>query len=158
MRHDSLAIPQRHFPSKRDTWLTIVLWGAALGLLYGCIDVATSPTPAIFKVLFLLICIPSALLMPWVLYGTSYTLTDEALLIRCGPFRNRVLVSAIQEVTLSRHPVASPACSLDRLHIKYQGSRDGILISPAAKRSFLQDLASRDSQLSLQGDGIVRSA
>ena len=156
--HDSSAAPQRRFPSKRDTWLVLVLWGAALALVYASIDVARSPTPAMFKALFLLICIPAALLLPWILYGTSYALTEEALLIRCGPFRNRVLVSAIQEVTPSRNPMSSPACSLDRLHIKYRGSRLGILVSPADKRSFLQELAELDSQLSLQGDTIVRGA
>ncbi len=156
--HDSSAFPQRRFPSKRDLWLVIVLWGAALALVYASIDVARSPTPAMFKALFLLICIPSAVLIPWILYGTSYTLTEEALLMRCGPFRNRVLVSAIQAVTPSRNPMSSPACSLDRLHIQYRGSRLGILVSPADKQSFLQDLAGLDPQLSLQGDRIVRSA
>ena len=157
-RHDFSAFPQSRFPSKRDRWLVVVLWGATLALVYASIDVATSPTPAMFKALFLLICIPSAVLLPWILYGTSYALTEEALLIRCGPFRNRVLVSAIQEVTPSRNPMSSPACSLDRLHIKYRGSRLGILVSPLDKRSFLQDLTRLDSQLSLQGDRIVRSA
>jgi hypothetical protein len=136
----------------------VVLWGAALGLVYGSIDVAGSPTPVVFKVGFLLVCIPGAALIPWILYGTSYVLTDEALLIRCGPFRHQVLVSTIQDVAPYRNPVSSPACSLDRLHIKYQGSAPGVLISPSDKRSFLQELASLDSQLSLRGDGIVRGA
>jgi hypothetical protein len=157
-RHDSSAFPQRRFPSKRDLWLVIVLWGATLALVYASMDVATSPTPVMFKALFLLICISSAVLMPWILYGTSYALTEEALLIRCGPFRKRVLVSAIQAVTPSRNPMSSPACSLDRLHIKYRGSRLGVLVSPSDKQSFLQDLARLDSQLSLQCDRIVRSA
>jgi hypothetical protein len=136
----------------------MVLWAAALALVYASIDVAGSATPAAFKAVFLLICIPAAVLMPWILYGTSYALTDEALLIRCGPFRRRVLLNTIQEVAPSRNPVSSPACSLDRLHIKYQGSRLGVLISPSNKRSFLQELASLDSQLCLRGDRIVRSA
>ena len=157
-RHDSTALPERRFASKRDLWIVVALWGAALGLVFASIQVAGSPTPLVFKALFLLFCIPSAALLPWILYGTSYLLTDEALSIRCGPFRHRVLVSAIQEITPSRNPASSPACSLDRLHIKYRGSCDGILISPADKRSFLYDLATRDSQLSLQGDRIVRSA
>jgi hypothetical protein len=156
-RDDSTGLPQRRFASKRDLWVVVVLWGTALGLVYASVHVAGSPTPMVFKALFILVCIPSAVLPPWILYGTSYLLTDEALSIRCGPFRHRLLVSTIQEVTPSRNPVSSPACSLDRLHIKYRGSRAGILISPADKRSFLQDLASRDSQLSLRGDGIVRS-
>jgi hypothetical protein len=157
-RDDSSAHRRRRFASKRDLWLVIVLWGAVLGLVYASIDVAGSPTPVVFKAVFLLACIAAGVLIPWILYGTSYVLTDEALLIRCGPFRHRVLVSTIQEVAPSRKPMSSPACSLDRLHIKYQGSSLGILISPAEKRSFLQELVSLDPKLSFQGDGIVRGS
>jgi hypothetical protein len=154
--HDSSALMRVRFPSKRDLWIAIVLWGGALALVYASVDVLGSPTPMAFKAVFLLICIPSAVLLPWILYGTSYLLTEEVLLIRCGPFRHRVPLSAIREVTPSRSPVSSPACSLDRLHIEYEGSRLGILISPLDKRSFLEELASLDSRLSLRGDRIVR--
>lgn len=157
-RDDSSADCQRRFASKRDLWLVIVMWGAALGLVYSSIDVAGSATPATFKALFLLVSISAAALILWVLYGTSYVLTDEALLIRCGPFRHRVLLTTIQEVAPSRKPTSSPACSLDRLHIRYQGSRLGVLISPSDKPSFLQELSSRDSNLSLRDDRIVRGA
>jgi hypothetical protein len=155
-RNDAPVHRQRHFASKRDLWLVIVLWGAALGLLYASLDVAGSPTHTAFKISFVLVCVSAAAIIPWILYGTSYILTEETLLIRCGPFRHRVLVSTIQEVAPSRNSVSSPACSLDRLHIKYQGSRQGVLISPSDKRLFLQELTSLDSQLSLRGGGVVR--
>ena len=149
---------QRRFASKRDLWLVIVLWGVALGLLYASANVAGSPTHPAFKIVFVLACVSGAVLIPWILYGTFYILTDEALLIRCGPFRQRVLVSTIQEVVPSRNAVASPACSLDRLHIKHEGSHEGVLVSPPDKRLFLRELASLDSQLFLRGDRIVRGA
>ena len=149
---------QRRFASKRDLWLVIVLWGVALGLLYASANVAGSPTHPAFKIVFVLACVSGAALIPWILYGTSYTLADGALLIRCGPFRQRVLVSTIQEVAPSRSAMASPACSLDRLHIKHEGSQEGILVSPSDKRLFLQELVNLDSQLSLGGDRIVRGA
>ena len=156
--NDSSAHRQRRFASKRDLWLVIALWGAAMGLLYASMDVAGSQAHAAFKIVFMVACVSGAALIPWILYGTSYTLTDSALIIRCGPFRQRVMVSTIQEVAPSRKAVSSPACSLDRLHIKYQGSRQGVLISPCDKRSFLEELSRRDSQLSLRGDRIVRGA
>jgi hypothetical protein len=157
-RQNTSAVPQCRFTSKRDTWIVVVLWGATLALVYAGVDVAGSPTPVAFKALFLLICVAAAALMPWILYGTTYALTDKALLIRCGPFRRQLLVSAIQEIAPSRSPVSSPACSLDRLHIKYEGSRLGVLISPSDKRSFLEALTRIDSELLLQGEGVVRGA
>jgi membrane protein YdbS with pleckstrin-like domain len=157
-RHDSSSDARGRFSSKRDTWIVIVLWTAALALVYASHDVASSPTHPAFKVVFVSVCLLSAMLMPWVLYGTSYALTGDSLRIRCGPFRSQVPIRAIQEVVPSRSPVSSPACSLDRLHIKYQGSRLGVLISPTDKQSFLRELAELDSELTLQGDQIVRGA
>lgn len=144
------------FASKRDRWLEIVLWAATAGLVYASVEVATAPGPSVFKAVFLLICLPSAILLPWILYGTSYTLTEETLRIRCGPFRSRVAVGAIREVFPSRNPISSPACSLDRLHIHYEGSRLGILISPTEKRSFLQELVRVNPNLRIQGERVVR--
>lgn len=158
LHNDSPAHRQRRFASKRDLWLVLALWGAVLGLLYASVDVAGSPTHAAFKIAFVIVCVSAAAIIPWILYGTTYILTEEALQIRCGPFRHRVLVSTIREVAPTRNPLSSPACSLDRLHIKYRGSRHGVLISPADKQLFLQALASLDPQLTLRGDGIVRGA
>lgn len=147
---------RRHFASKRDLWLVLVLWVATLALVYASIDVAVSPTAPLFKAVFLFVCVSGAVIMLWILYGTYYVLTDEVLLIRCGPFRQRVVVSAIQEVNPTRTAMSGAACSLDRLHIKYRGSRSGVLISPADKQSFLQELVSLDAQFTLRGDGVVR--
>jgi len=155
-RDKSSSNRQLRFDSKRDLWLVVVLWGVVLGLVYASLNVAGSPTPIAFKVVFIGLCLVSATFIPWILYGTFYVLTGDELLIRCGPFRHRVLVGAIQEITPSRNPLSSPACSLDRLHIKYQGSRNGVLISPVDQRLFLKELASLDPKLSLRGDGIIR--
>jgi hypothetical protein len=126
--------------------------------VYATLDVARSPTAAAFRAVFLFVCILAAVLILWILYGTFYVLTGESLLIHCGPFRRRVLVSTIHEIIPSRNPLSSPACSLDRLHIKYDGSRSGVLISPWDERSFSRELVKLDRELVLRGDGIVRRA
>jgi Bacterial PH domain len=75
----------------------------------------------------------------WILLGTSYTLTQEQLLIRCGPFHWKVPISEIREVTPTRSALSSPALSLDRLCIRYGAGRT-ILISPRDKTQFTVDL------------------
>ena len=95
------------------------------------------------------------LFMLWVLYGISYTLTDDELQIRCGPFRYRVPLAEIDSVGPSRNPLSSPAASLDRLLIKWRGGRKRILISPDRKADFLRQLDQRCEQLSRQGDELV---
>ena len=52
--------------------------------------------------------------------------------------------------------VASPACSLDRLQIRYGKSRLGMMISPQDKAGFLRDLVARSPGLKLDGDRVLR--
>jgi hypothetical protein len=58
-------------------------------------------------------------------------------------------------VVPTRNPLSSPALSLDRLHIRYGGSRMGIMISPVNKAVFLQDLAARVDGLEFESDRVV---
>jgi len=79
--------------------------------------------------------------MLWVLYGTFYWFSEDRLVIRCGPFRFRVPLLEIDSVEPTRNPLSSPACSLDRLLLRY--GRKSIMISPADKTGFLAELQLR---------------
>jgi hypothetical protein len=76
---------------------------------------------------------------------------------RCGPFRYRVPLAEIDSVRPSRNPLSSPACSLDRLFIKWNDERRRILISPSRKTDFLRELDRRCSQLKPEEDHLVRA-
>ena len=99
-----------------------------------------------------------AVLSIWILFSTGYTMTSDKLIARCGPFTTVVSLDAIEKISPSRSPVASPACSLDRLHIRYSGSESGLLVSPIDKRVFLEALVVRCSNLTLKGDTVVQKA
>ena len=92
----------------------------------------------------------------WLVFGTSYTLTDLALRVRSGPFHWTVPYDAITAVTPTRNPLSSPALSLDRIRIRYRGSGFGLMISPESRADFLRDLAARTPGLRLVGDRLVR--
>jgi hypothetical protein len=85
-----------------------------------------------------------------VLYAVDYTLEGDALRIRASFFRWRVPLAAIDSVEPTRNPLSSPACSLDRLLIRYGARR--IMISPEDKTVFLRALAARAPQLELGGE------
>lgn len=142
------------FPSKRDTWLAVVLL-AALGI--SCLSLTASllvpePDPGLKWVLGILIA--SALFVVWVWTTTYYVLTSSELLVRSGPFRWRVPLADIREIKPTRNPLSSPALSLDRLEVRYRHGM--LLISPADKDGFLRSLVSRAPHLDLQGDRIGR--
>jgi PH (Pleckstrin Homology) domain-containing protein len=144
------------YPSKRDAWLAFVVWMVSLlslgaALLCGFATRAEPPVSAFA----LALCLGAPAFVLWSFYGTSYTLLADQLLIRSGPFRFRVPLAEITSVAPSRSPKSSPACSLDRLEIRYRGDRSRILISPEDKAGFLEALGRRCGQLVPKSEGLV---
>jgi len=144
------------FQTKRDLWIVVLIWAGALLMIFGALAQFSSAGPLLFKAAMLIFLGSAAYFMLWLLYSIDYTLTDETLLIRCGPFRYRVPLAEIDSVNPSRNPLSSPACSLDRLMIKWNAEQKRILISPAGKAEFLQALDGRCGQLTLVGDRLAR--
>ena len=144
------------FQSKRDVWIVALIWAGALLSVFGALAQLTATAPFLFKAAMLVFLGSAAYFMLWVHYSIDYPLTDEKLLIRCGPFRFSVPLAEIDSVSPSHNPLSSPAGSLDRLLIKWNAERKRILISPLRKTEFLQALDSRCEQLTLVGDRLVR--
>ena len=142
------------FPSKRDAWLTVVLWIAAATCLASG-TAALAAEPSFGGIVLLVVLADVAALMLWILYGTSYTFAGELLDIRSGPFRFKVPVADVVSVEPTRNPLSSPACSLDRLLIRYGTRR--IMVSPKDRSAFLDALARRGTRLARAGDRLVRS-
>jgi hypothetical protein len=78
----------------------------------------------------------------WLLFSTDYTLDCDVLAIRSGPFRWKVPVHEIENITPTSSPLSSPALSLDRLRIEYGAGRS-IMISPLEEEEFLVDIEAR---------------
>src|SRR5688572_26563805 len=144
------------FPSKRDAWLSIVLWAASTSCVVAAIVNVMRRDSSVEDVVVLIALCGVAGLILWVLYGTHYRFSGETLDIRSGPFRFRVPLREVVSVEPSRNPLSGPACSLDRLLIRY-GHRQ-ILVSPEDRSGFLDALARGGSQLVRDGDRIVKGA
>ena len=129
------------FRSKVDAWL---LWVVRLSLI-GTIAVvlatvisqgeAEAAWPAIG------IVVVTYAFVEWIFHSTYYTVDQDYLRIRCGPFRWRVLISEIESISPSDSVLSSPALSLDRLRVNYRGGRS-VLVSPGDRASFVDALRS----------------
>jgi hypothetical protein len=144
------------FKTKRDWWIVALIWAGVFLFVIAALVHFSGPASFFLRGLdlVLLMLVPTFFL--WILYGTDYTLTDHLLLIRCGPFKYQVPLGEIDLVVPSRSPLSSPACSLDRLLVKWDDQSKRILISPSRKLDFLRELNFRCAQLRLNGNGLIR--
>ena len=129
-----------YFPSKRDLWLGLLIWGLVLLVA----------VPALLKPgkCQLIIMVAVILFVGWVWFGTGYEISDDELKIRCGPFRQRIPLQEIKEIKKTRSPLSAPACSLDRMEIKY-GKSKRVMISPADKENFINTIVEKSPHIQL---------
>jgi len=129
-----------YFPSKRDLWLSLLIWGL---VLLGAVPAFLNPGKGP-----LMIMIAVILFVGWIWFGTGYEISENELKIRCGPFRQRIPIQEIKEIKKTRSPLSSPACSLDRMEIKY-GNSKRVLISPADKENFIKTIIQKSPSIQL---------
>lgn len=124
--------------SKVDTWLGIVLGGVPVPLLFVIWKLFQESVPGrwliVLPIVILGIFLPISLL-----FSTSYTITEESLLIRSGLFTWKIPLHDITAIAPTNDPLSSPALSLDRLRIDYGDGRR-VMISPLDQEAFLCDL------------------
>ena len=139
------------FRSKVDWWLALVLLVAPAISLVGWFTAADAERWAASTGLLVLGAIYLGLLFPM-----KYGLTATHLVVRHGLVRQRIELAKITSVEPTRSPLSSPALSLDRLRITSgTGFFKKVMISPAAKKEFLVELALR-ARLVRNGDGLIR--
>ncbi len=143
------AVRTTTYRSKRDTWLTVLIWVATTLVMVSGVGILLADASLLQRAIFFLLGLATAGLMLWILYGTFYRLTDTDLVVRSGPFRYTIPLDGIRSVAPTRSPLSGPACSLDRLQV--DAGALSVLISPAAKQAFLRDLAVRSRGLDSRG-------
>ena len=124
------------YPSKVDTWLKAVLGSALLlplGLAASLYKVsATAAYITLGTVVF------DALLIWLLVVPCRYIFREEDLLVQAGILKWKVPYKDVTSVEETNNPLSSPALSLDRIRIEYQGR--AIMVSPERKAEFLSVL------------------
>lgn len=143
------------YRSKVDWWIALILCAPPVVSTGACVALAlearTSELPLGIASVLLVVGIYFGLVFPM-----RYGLDDTQLVVRFGICRQRIRLGDVVEVHPTHNPLSSTALSLDRLHIQYgQGFFKAVMISPADRNEFLDDLA-RKSGLKREGDRLVR--
>ena len=124
--------------SKIDTWLLVIIVLAMVAAVSGAVSAMAAGGPGMWWAVLLPGVLGIALPL-WVLLGTTYTIDQDLLTVRSGPFRWKVPINEITDITPTGNPLSSPALSLDRLRVDYSGGKS-IMLSPADKEKFISDV------------------
>jgi hypothetical protein len=151
-----LAESMQWYRSKVDWWLALVLCVPPVASIAVCVALVLSG-----KASEIPWGIGSVLLVFGIYFGLvfpmRYGLDDTYLLVRFGICRERIPLADISEVHPTHNPLSAPALSLDRLHVQFgQGVFKAVMISPADRNRFLEELAKK-SGLKREGDRLIRA-
>lgn len=126
------------FSSKKDFLIGLLIWTSTLlGLVISFIG-----ENFLIKIIMLF---TSAMLM-WIWFGTKYYILDEVLIIKCGPFKEKIKISNIKSIKKTRNHFSSPSLSLDRIEIRHGYS--GIsLISPKDENNFIKLILNKNTNI-----------
>jgi hypothetical protein len=152
MKCDKEVMEPLRFHSKKDAWVTGLLWVLTVLMFAECGFVILlsnrAPIPLPFLVMLLFVPLFFGLLIMSILFLTWYDITSEHLAVRMGLFHFRVPLTRIARVTPTRNvfvPSWGFALSFDRLHVWYR-KKNGkvawlpIAISPENQAEFLREL------------------
>lgn len=129
-----------YFPSKKDKWLTIVIWGIALlGFLTPLIKAQL--TAALIMLLL-------GLFLLWFWFKTGYEIEGEKIKIHYGPIRQTIKINEIEVIIKSKAPLTAPALSMDRIQIRC-GKYDIFSISPVDQDQFIKAITEINPDISL---------
>ncbi len=130
----------RRFVPRKDGWLVFTLLAIPVLMLWAAGTLIFGQAPVVLKAVLAPIALCVAAFCVWVLFGTSYVVYGDALLVRLGPLRWRIRLAAIAEITLDRNLLSSAALSRERLRIRQKGGAGDIYISPLDRQGFLDAL------------------
>ena len=127
----------KHFKSKIDPWIRIVLLSIVVVDAAIILRVALYPDSPAITTATILVCVVAIVFVLSLLLRTHYTVDRNNLRIVSGPIVRNVAIDQITSVAPTRSLLSSPALSLDRLLIRY-GKQRRIIVSPADKQGFLR--------------------
>lgn len=129
-----------YFPSKRDKWLTAVLWAVPLtGFIAPLLK-------GQFEAAFIMLLL--GLFLLWFWFKTGYRIEKDLIRIKYGPIRQTIKINEIELILKSKAPLTAPALSMDRIQIRC-GKYDVTAISPERREEFIQELIEINPEISV---------
>ncbi|WP_079478874.1 PH domain-containing protein [Halobacillus salinus] len=105
-----------YFPSKKDIWQFLMIWGVILSIIliyiFGSEPVGWQLVTYKSVLGYVMSGLIIGLLM-WLWFRTGYKVHDGRITVRFGPFTSRVDIDGITRVDKGISPVMAPALSMN---------------------------------------------
>lgn len=125
------------YRSKVDAWLVILLlfvWVFSLVTVMAC-------KPSVVLWILTAVIVLMLVAMTDIVTRITYVITGNTLTVKCSFFMKKDFdIRHIKSIKPSHSFLSSPAASLDRLAIRFDNSRDVLLISPKNKQGFIDHI------------------
>lgn len=119
-----------YFPSKKDIWLTLIIWLSVLVCFLPLFSKANgSPITTV----------PIAGFLLWLWFSTGYKVEGNLLIVKSGPFKRKIPIKEIGKVKQSKSLLASYALSIRRLEVRF-GKYGMVHVSPKDEHGFIKSL------------------
>ncbi len=124
------------FSSRKSVFLGLFIWGMLLGSLVATLYALPNEFDLIITLVLAVVWIPTLLVIGAVWFNTRYIIEDKTLIVKIGPYTEREIeAEEIFSIKRSKNIIASPANSLKRIKITYDGGM--VLLSPKRESEFI---------------------
>ena len=133
-----------YFPSKKDWWMTIIIWLFAGIFIITPIffpDMGVWMTPEFLdrQWIKILVLTPIGVVLMWIWLKTGYTIEARSLIVQYGPLKKIIMIDDIYRIRETKNPSAAPSLSMHKIEI-YYGKYDFIAISPKDQPALVSQL------------------
>lgn len=140
-----------YFPSKKDLWMTILLWVCSLvsiatPFFFPDFGVWMTPEFLAKQWIKIVILFPIGFCCMWIWFKTGYTIKENYLKIQYGPFKRKIKIDEIHSIRETKNPFTAPALSMDKIEINY-AKYNTIEISPKNKVELVCQLRKQNSNI-----------
>lgn len=139
------------YKSKKDQWLVWITWFSNIVIIVSVIYLFYIEGITTYSLVYGISMILVVLFLYYLLNLTYYVITDTEIRVRSFFFKWNIRIDTIKKIFPTNNMLSSPALSLDRLMIIY-GDEKKIMISPENKTEFLNDVATRNTNLQIEGN------
>ncbi|MBM7700618.1 PH domain-containing protein [Kurthia huakuii] len=126
------------FTSKKDWWMGLIIWATIL--FSGCVIYEIILTDFSFITFLLLLFTMIFCLFVW--FHTTYTITEDTLLISYGPIKQKIPLHSMTSIRQTTAIFTAPALSRHRVEINY-GFYESVQVSPKDMERFIAELEKR---------------